>query len=298
MADLPTAPAASLNAPYEKVQSRDPRERETHRAPLEIPNNPPYTVYIGNLSYNVTEQDIERFFGDLHIKGIRMIMDIATNKPKGFGYVEFDDRDSLVAAIAMDGESLMNRAVRLNVAEGSKSKPASQRFEDSKFSSNWRERPAGDAPRPFRDSYSKNREDAFARRDERKDRPFARKPEADATPLPPRAKVNPFGQAAPRDEYAIQQAIEERRAAREVEKEKERKEKEDDKKKSKFVDAKKKPDNVPVGTWRRKEPANPNSNPTPAEDKRYNAFGGKKDDKPKAKKPTTNVYDLLSEENQ
>lgn len=125
MSDLPTAPAASLNgnslftvAPYEKVQSREPRERETHRAPLEIPNNPPYTVYIGNLSYNVTEQDIERFFGDLHIKGIRMIMDIATNKPKGFGYVEFDDRDSLVAAIAMDGESLMNRAVRLNVAEG------------------------------------------------------------------------------------------------------------------------------------------------------------------------------------
>ncbi|KAJ3326022.1 hypothetical protein HDV06_002407 [Boothiomyces sp. JEL0866] len=303
MADLPTAPAASLNAHYDKVQGKEPRDREAPRGPVEIPNNPPYTVYIGNLSYNVTEQDIERFFGDLHIKGIRMIMDIATNKPKGFGYVEFDDRDSLVAAIAMDGESLMNRAVRLNVAEGSKSRPAAQRFEDSKFSSNWRERPAGDAPRPFRDSYTKNREDTFVRRDERKDRPFARKPEADATPLPPRAKVNPFGQAAPRDENAIQHAIEERRAAREAEKEKERKEKElkekeDEKKKNKFVEVKKKQDHVPVGSWRRKEPVNPQANPTPAEDKRYNAFGGKRDDKPKAKKSTTNVYDLLSEENQ
>ncbi|KAJ3277052.1 hypothetical protein HDV01_000104 [Terramyces sp. JEL0728] len=295
-ADLPTAPAASLQTNYDNVQSREPREREA-RAPMEIPNNPPYTVYIGNLSYNVTEQDIERFFGDLHIKGVRMIMDMATNKPKGFGYVEFDDRDSLVAAIAMDGESLMNRAVRLNVAEGSKSRPTQQRFEDAKFTSNWRERPAGDAPRPFRDTYAKNREESFGRRDDGA-RPFARKPEADSTPLPPRAKVNPFGQAAPRDEHAIQQAIEERRAARESEKELERKEKEEDKKKSKFVEVKKKQDNVPVGTWRRKEPANARQNPTPAEDKRYNAFGGKKDDKPKAKKPTTNVYDLLPEENQ
>ena len=44
-------------------------------------------------------------------------MDLATNKPKGYGYVEFIDRDSLIAAVQMDGESLQKRSVRINVAE-------------------------------------------------------------------------------------------------------------------------------------------------------------------------------------
>ena len=44
-------------------------------------------------------------------------MDIATNRPKGYGYVEFLDRDSLIGAVQMDGESLQKRSVRINVAE-------------------------------------------------------------------------------------------------------------------------------------------------------------------------------------
>ena len=44
-------------------------------------------------------------------------MDLNTNKPKGYGYIEFLDRDSLIAAVQMDGESLQKRSVRINVAE-------------------------------------------------------------------------------------------------------------------------------------------------------------------------------------
>lgn len=44
-------------------------------------------------------------------------MDIQTNRPKGYGYVEFIDRESLVEAIKMNGESLHKRNVRINVAE-------------------------------------------------------------------------------------------------------------------------------------------------------------------------------------
>lgn len=47
-------------------------------------------------------------------------MDIATNRPKGYGYVEFLDRDSLIGAVQMDGESLQKRSVRINVAERKK----------------------------------------------------------------------------------------------------------------------------------------------------------------------------------
>ena len=38
-------------------------------------------------------------------------------KPKGFAYAEFEDRESLVNALKMNGESLMNRSVRINVAD-------------------------------------------------------------------------------------------------------------------------------------------------------------------------------------
>jgi translation initiation factor 4B len=50
-----------------------------------------------------------------------MVVDMATQKPKGYGYVEFEDRDGLFNALQMNGESLMNRNVRVNVAEGRKS---------------------------------------------------------------------------------------------------------------------------------------------------------------------------------
>ena len=44
-------------------------------------------------------------------------MDLTTNKPKGYGYIEFIDRDSLISAVRMDGESLQKRSIRINVAE-------------------------------------------------------------------------------------------------------------------------------------------------------------------------------------
>ena len=47
-------------------------------------------------------------------------MDLKTNTPKGFGYVEFLDRDSLIGALKMNGESLQKRTVRINYAERKK----------------------------------------------------------------------------------------------------------------------------------------------------------------------------------
>ena len=93
-------------------------------------------------------------------------MDLATNRPKGYGYVEFLDRDSLIGAVQMDGESLQKRSVRINVAERKnlaslitaktfyhlflteKARPGrSGGFEDSKFQGNWRSKAAELPPR-------------------------------------------------------------------------------------------------------------------------------------------------------
>jgi translation initiation factor 4B len=45
-------------------------------------------------------------------------MDLDTQRPKGYGYVEFLDRESLLSALSMDGESLQKRNIKINIAEG------------------------------------------------------------------------------------------------------------------------------------------------------------------------------------
>jgi translation initiation factor 4B len=120
--DLPTAPAAALASTlsYSATTSFQgqsyARENEVE---VPIPDEAPYTAFIGNLSFNVTDNDISLFFGEGTVKSVRMVMDMQTQRPKGYGYVEFEDRQGLVNALKMNGESLQNRQVRINVAEGS-----------------------------------------------------------------------------------------------------------------------------------------------------------------------------------
>jgi translation initiation factor 4B len=105
---LPTAPEKETV----RVEKRD-----FNRPSLPIPNHPPFNAFIGNLAFTVTDRDVEVFLGDLAIKSIRLITD-HEQQPKGFGYVEFEDRESLMAALKMSGESLLNRSVRISVADG------------------------------------------------------------------------------------------------------------------------------------------------------------------------------------
>ncbi|EFP90972.2 uncharacterized protein PGTG_17244 [Puccinia graminis f. sp. tritici CRL 75-36-700-3] len=95
---------------------RDGMERPT-RVEVPVPDKPPYNAFVGNLSWEVGSTELEEFFGASHIISIRLITDGATGKPKGYGYVEFDDRDALVAATDKSGRELGGRPVRISVAE-------------------------------------------------------------------------------------------------------------------------------------------------------------------------------------
>jgi translation initiation factor 4B len=255
-----------------------------------IPNDPPFTAYIGNLSFQVTEDDIRGVFKDSNIKSIRLITDAETKRLKGYGYVEFEDRNSLVAALNRNGYTLSSRMLRVNVAEGAKSRPG--RPSDAKFATNWRQREPADPSRPsvfqsrnegqgafgnrdrpdsFRSSGFQGRSEgqgAFGNRDrpnpfganrrenkEPNPRDFKKDPEQ-ASPAPVRPKANPFGQAAPRDELAIQARLEEQRKEREAEREKERLaalEKKKETEEFKKREFKKPISSVPtdVGSWRK-----------------------------------------------
>jgi RNA recognition motif-containing protein len=79
----------------------------------------PYTAYVANLSYDIDEADVVKFFSKLKIKGVRLPRDgdADTGRLKGFGYADFEDRDSLVEALSMNDLLLKNRCLILQRGE-------------------------------------------------------------------------------------------------------------------------------------------------------------------------------------
>ncbi|KAJ6612237.1 hypothetical protein B0H10DRAFT_2052776 [Mycena sp. CBHHK59/15] len=148
MDSLPNAPAVRTDE--EQARSNDrygrrddflatrPDRMGPPREDLPLPTQPPYTAFIGNLAFDLTEQELEDFFGSSKTKTIKIIKD-REEKPKGFGYIEFDDLDSLKEALAKSGSNFSGRTIRVSVAEPPKERSGFGGFEDdSKFDNPWR----------------------------------------------------------------------------------------------------------------------------------------------------------------
>lgn len=72
-------------------------------------------LYVGNLSYNTTEGDLQRLFTPFGATSVSVITD-QDGRAKGFGFVDVSD-DQLQAAIsATNGKELDGRALNVNEA--------------------------------------------------------------------------------------------------------------------------------------------------------------------------------------
>lgn len=75
-------------------------------------------LYVGNLSYGVSNSDLEQQFG-AHgtVQSAQIIIDRDTGRSKGFGFVEMgSDQEAQAAISAMNGKEMDGRAITVNEA--------------------------------------------------------------------------------------------------------------------------------------------------------------------------------------
>jgi RNA recognition motif-containing protein len=86
-------------------------------------------IYVGNLSYGVTEEELQEQFGAFGaIVNVNIIKDRETGNSKGFGFIEMENQaDGEKAIKELDGSSIKGRDVKVNEArpreERSRPKP-------------------------------------------------------------------------------------------------------------------------------------------------------------------------------
>jgi RNA recognition motif-containing protein len=90
------------------------RENRGPRQHVPIPNSPPYTAYIGNLPFNVTEDSLADFFQGLDVKDIRLVK-LPDGRSKGFAFVEFETVDGLTQSLTANGGDFGGRNMTVEV---------------------------------------------------------------------------------------------------------------------------------------------------------------------------------------
>ena len=75
-------------------------------------------IYVGNLSYDVTEEELrQEFLASGEVESVTIITDKYSGRSKGFGFVEMPSVSEGQAAItALNGKTLKDRTLNVNAA--------------------------------------------------------------------------------------------------------------------------------------------------------------------------------------
>jgi len=94
---VPTSPTAATNLTFEEKMEVDAR-----------------SVYVGNVDYGSTAEELEQHFhGCGSINRVTILCNKFDGAPKGFAYVEFSDKDSVSTAMALDDSLFRGRQIKV-----------------------------------------------------------------------------------------------------------------------------------------------------------------------------------------
>jgi RNA recognition motif-containing protein len=77
-------------------------------------------LYVGNLAFGVTNQDLQAVFAEIgDCQSVAVITDRDSGQSRGFGFVEMgSDSDAQKAIQQLDGKEIQGRAIKVNEAKG------------------------------------------------------------------------------------------------------------------------------------------------------------------------------------
>jgi len=74
-------------------------------------------LYVGNLPYSCSEQDLKNLFTEYNPSSVKLIIDRDTGRSKGFGFVEIDSKDDAQKAISeLDKKNVEGKTLVVNEA--------------------------------------------------------------------------------------------------------------------------------------------------------------------------------------
>jgi len=83
-------------------------------------------MYVGNLPFEATETEIRDLFSEYGaVSEVAVIMDRATQRPRGFAFVTMESREGMESAIqALDGKEWLSRSLAVNEARPREDRPS------------------------------------------------------------------------------------------------------------------------------------------------------------------------------
>jgi len=123
-ADVESATSAIENLHQQVFEGRNlvvqfARPRPVRRGPERKLNSPSRTLFIGNMSFEMSDKDLNELFRDVrNLVDVRVAIDRKTGQPRGFAHADFIDVASAQKAIELlDGKSVHGRDLRVDFSE-------------------------------------------------------------------------------------------------------------------------------------------------------------------------------------
>ena len=87
-------------------------------------------IYIGNLAFSVTQDDLRTLFAEFgEVQEAKVIKDQRSNQSKGFGFVEMPSNSEADQAIkALNGKFIGGRNIKVNPADSGRKKKKRSSF--------------------------------------------------------------------------------------------------------------------------------------------------------------------------
>lgn len=76
------------------------------------------TLYVGNISYQIKENDLEKVFSEIgEVESVKIITDEYSGRSKGFGFVSMrEEKDTLAAIKILNGKDIKGNRLLVNQA--------------------------------------------------------------------------------------------------------------------------------------------------------------------------------------